>query len=100
VKYCIIRKVLFKWPGKKSRIVWSHVLCEHEGLTVAAKPQPDAADSFRADAAFWSHYCESFLSRKTTTSIRFLKWSVLRSKHHHTAPAYATLIASKHTNHK
>jgi hypothetical protein len=40
VKYCIIRRVPFKWPGHKSRIVWAHVLAEYEGLALVLVPQP------------------------------------------------------------
>jgi hypothetical protein len=41
VKYCIIRRVPFKWPAKKSRIVWAHVLAEYEGLALVLVPKTD-----------------------------------------------------------
>jgi hypothetical protein len=41
MKYCIIRRVPFKTPGKQSRIVWANVLCEHEGLALILVPQTD-----------------------------------------------------------
>lgn len=41
MKYCIIRRVPFKTPGKQSRIVWANVLCEHEGLALVLVPQID-----------------------------------------------------------
>jgi hypothetical protein len=41
MKYCIIRRVPFRWPGKKSRIVWANVLCEREGLVLVHVPKSD-----------------------------------------------------------
>jgi len=41
VKYCFIRKVPFKTPGKKPRIVWANVLSENEGLALILVPKPD-----------------------------------------------------------
>ena len=41
MKYCIIRRVPFKTPGKKSRIVWAHVLAEYEGLALVLVPKPE-----------------------------------------------------------
>lgn len=41
MKYCIIRKVPFKMPGFKSRIVWAHVIAECEGLALVLVPQPE-----------------------------------------------------------
>ena len=41
MKYCIIRKVPFKTPGKKPRIVWGNVLSESEGLVLVLVPKPD-----------------------------------------------------------
>ncbi len=38
-KYCVIRKVPFKMPGPKSRVVWAHVLCEREGLALLLVPK-------------------------------------------------------------
>ena len=40
MKYCIIRRVPFKTPGPKSRIVWGHVLAEGEGLVLLLIPKP------------------------------------------------------------
>jgi hypothetical protein len=45
VKYCIIRRVPFKWPGQKSRIVWAHVLAESEGLALVLVPKSVADGS-------------------------------------------------------
>jgi hypothetical protein len=45
VKYCIIRKVPFKTPGMKPRIVWANVLCEREGLALVLVPQMDISQS-------------------------------------------------------
>ena len=41
MKYCIIRRVPFKLPGHKSRIVWGHILCEVEGLALVLVPKPE-----------------------------------------------------------
>jgi hypothetical protein len=41
MKYCVIRKVAFKTPGKKSRIVWAHVIAESEGLALLLVPKPE-----------------------------------------------------------
>jgi hypothetical protein len=41
VKYCIIRKVPFKMPGRKSRILWANVLAENQGLALVIVPKPD-----------------------------------------------------------
>jgi hypothetical protein len=43
MKYCIIRRVPFKLPGHKSRIVWAHVLAENEGLALVLVPQPETS---------------------------------------------------------
>lgn len=45
MKYCIIRRVPFKWPGQKSRIVWAHVLAESEGLALVLVPKSVADGS-------------------------------------------------------
>jgi hypothetical protein len=42
VKYAIIRRVPFKMPGKLSRIMWGHVLCEREGMALVLVPNPEA----------------------------------------------------------
>jgi hypothetical protein len=39
MKNCIIRKVPFKTPGKKARIVWANVLAEHQGLALVIVPK-------------------------------------------------------------
>lgn len=41
MKFCIIRKVPFRTTGKKSRIVWAHVLAESEGLALVLVPKPE-----------------------------------------------------------
>jgi hypothetical protein len=41
VKFCIIRRVPFKWPGKKSRVLWANVLCESEGLALVLVPKSE-----------------------------------------------------------
>ena len=43
MKYTIIRKVPFKWPDNKSRIVWGHVLAEHAGLALVLVPALEAS---------------------------------------------------------
>lgn len=43
MKYCIIRRVPFKWPGNKSRIVWANIICEHAGLALVLVPQIDTS---------------------------------------------------------
>ena len=43
MKYCIIRRIPFKTPGNKSRIVWAHVLAESEGLALVLVPQPETS---------------------------------------------------------
>ena len=41
MKLAIMRKVPFKWPARKSRIVWAHVLAEYEGLALVLVPKTD-----------------------------------------------------------
>jgi len=41
MKYAIIRKVPFKTPDRKARIVWAHVLAENEGLALLLVPKPE-----------------------------------------------------------
>ena len=41
MKYTIIRKVPFKMPGSKSRILWANVLAENQGLVLVIVPKPD-----------------------------------------------------------
>jgi hypothetical protein len=41
MKYCIIRKVAFKWPGKPPRIVWANVICERNGLALVLVPKTE-----------------------------------------------------------
>ena len=43
MKYCIIRRVPFRRPGKKSRVVWAHILAESEGLALVLVPKPEIA---------------------------------------------------------
>jgi hypothetical protein len=41
VKYCVIQKVAFKTPDRKSRIVWADVIAESEGLALVLVPKSD-----------------------------------------------------------
>jgi hypothetical protein len=41
MKYCLIQKVPFKWPGRKTRILWGHILCQHDGLALVFVPKPE-----------------------------------------------------------
>lgn len=41
MKYTIIRKVPFKTPGKKSRILWANVIAESQGLALVIVPKPE-----------------------------------------------------------
>ena len=43
MKYCIIRRVPFKLPGNKPRIVWANIICENEGLALVLVPQIDTS---------------------------------------------------------
>lgn len=45
MKYCIIRKVPFKTPGKKPRILWASVIAESQGLVLVIVPKPDTTQS-------------------------------------------------------
>lgn len=38
MKFTIIRRVSFKTPGNKPRIVWANVLCERDGLALMMVP--------------------------------------------------------------
>ncbi len=38
MKYCIIRRVAYKFPGT-SRILWANILCEREGLALLLVPK-------------------------------------------------------------
>ena len=42
MKYCFIRKVPVRTPGKKPRIMWGQVLAEHQGVVLVVVPKPDA----------------------------------------------------------
>ena len=39
MKYCIIRKVPYRIPGKKSRIVWANVIAENNELALLLVPK-------------------------------------------------------------
>ena len=39
MKYCIIRKVPYRIPGKKSRIVWANVIAENSELVLLLVPK-------------------------------------------------------------
>ena len=45
MKYTIIRKVPFKTPGKKSRLLWANVIAESQGLVLVIVPKPDTNQS-------------------------------------------------------
>jgi hypothetical protein len=45
VKYTIIRKVPFKTPGKKPRLLWANVIAESQGLVLVIVPKPDTNQS-------------------------------------------------------
>jgi hydroxylamine reductase (hybrid-cluster protein) len=45
MKYCFIRKVPFKTPGKKSRILWANIVAESQGLVLVIVPKPDTNQS-------------------------------------------------------
>jgi hypothetical protein len=45
MKYCIIRKVPFKTPGKKPRILWANVVAESQGLVLLIIQKPDTTQS-------------------------------------------------------
>ena len=40
MKYCIIRKVPFKLPGSKNRILWANVIAESQGVALLIVPKP------------------------------------------------------------
>lgn len=40
MKYTIIRKVPFKLPGFKDKIVWANVLAENQGFVLVVIPKP------------------------------------------------------------
>ena len=41
MKCCIIRRVPFKIPGIKSRMLWGHIIAENEGLALVLVPKPE-----------------------------------------------------------
>lgn len=41
MKYCVVRKVPFKTPDRKPRIVWADVIAESEGLALVLIPKAD-----------------------------------------------------------
>lgn len=45
MKFTLIRKVPFKTPGKKSRILWANVIAESQGLVLVIVPKPDTNQS-------------------------------------------------------
>ena len=45
VKYTIIRKVPFKTPGRKPRLLWANVIAESQGLVLVIVPKPDTNQS-------------------------------------------------------
>ena len=45
MKYTIIRKVPFKTPGKKPRLLWANVVAESQGLVLVIVPKPDTNQS-------------------------------------------------------
>lgn len=47
MKYCIIRKVPFRTPSPKSRIVWGNVLCECYGICLVLVPKLDSHGSHK-----------------------------------------------------
>lgn len=62
MKFCIIRRVAFKWPGTKSRIVWAHVLAESEGLALVLVSNPHSSQPHSiliAQENFAQHVFES-----------------------------------------
>jgi hypothetical protein len=40
MKYTIIRKVPFKLPGSKNRILWANVIAENQGVALLIVPKP------------------------------------------------------------
>jgi hypothetical protein len=42
MKFCIVRKVPFKLPNPKARIVWANIICEYAGLALVLVPQIDS----------------------------------------------------------
>ena len=45
MKYTIIRKVPFKIPGSKNRILYANVVVESQGLALVIVPKPDTKQS-------------------------------------------------------
>lgn len=45
MKYTLIRKVPFKLPGSKNRILWANVVAESQGLALVIVPKPDTNQS-------------------------------------------------------
>jgi hypothetical protein len=39
VKFCIIRRVPFKWPCEKSHIVWGELICSRNGVSLILVPK-------------------------------------------------------------
>ena len=42
MKYCLIRKVPVRTPGKKPRVMWANVLAENQGVVLVVVPKPEA----------------------------------------------------------
>jgi hypothetical protein len=45
MKYTLIRKVPFKLPGSKNRVLWANVIAESQGLALVIVPKPDTNQS-------------------------------------------------------
>jgi len=45
MKYALIRKVPFKLPSSKNRILWANVIAESQGLVLVIVPKPDTNQS-------------------------------------------------------
>ena len=45
MKYTLIRKVPFKLPTSKNRILWANVVAESQGLVLVIVPKPDTNQS-------------------------------------------------------
>ena len=41
MKCCILRKVAYRLPGKKKRLVWAVVIAERDGLSLLFVKKPD-----------------------------------------------------------
>ena len=62
MKHTLIRKVAFKMPGSKNRILWANVIAESQGLALLIVPKPDTNQShslFIATENFADHVFEA-----------------------------------------